>query len=545
MIGHRDVQHLDGLYAPLANQPIHELAIVQRLKIAAQLRVFVLDGVETVGANSNHLFDIIAVQGFDVLGGHHLKQIFVAHAPRRVAGAGFLVAQDGEIHFGRFQHLDHRPGHRLAALLQRRGAAHPKQDFGVGLFRQRRHVQPLRPIGAGKLRAAPRMPPLLQADQGVHRRFGRVGFLQHHIAAQIHNGRHVFHSDWAFLHTSAAVQAIPNGGFGDGVVQDGRRLRVFRVARPLMPDAYHVIFKVFHDVHGRKQLAGDIGRAYIGTAPADGAGVAVQKLFPSEILHPRRPEPLGVFYVQQRQRPPRLQGAGKGVERRGNHVHMLGKGDVHREKQDDGEMRPPENAMQSIGGGWADAPIRKQPPQRPADDNVGFRSGAPLRHIKTVGQQGRRHQPGNHPDDDDGVGIAGKVKAEPPRAHHPAAGGGPDQHRQQHGGQNVQIAAIHHRPGFGKQPFRERPPNRGAENEYGVGQHKGKKAPENRGVSQPGPIAERHPLQHLFLSQHDEQCAGKPLPRAVKAGRGPALHYQMRHAAVKGIAAGGQRQGHQ
>lgn len=59
-----------------------EIHCDERLRNCLKLRVFVAEGVEAVRAPSNDLFDAVAVQGFNVVLGHHFKQEFVADAPR-------------------------------------------------------------------------------------------------------------------------------------------------------------------------------------------------------------------------------------------------------------------------------------------------------------------------------------------------------------------------------------------------------------------------------------------------------------------------------
>ena len=51
-----------------------------------------------------------------------------------------------------------------------------------------------------------------------------------------------------------------------------------------------MLLHVLDYVHGREYLAGDVGGAAVGAASADGAGVAVQQLFPREILNFARAE---------------------------------------------------------------------------------------------------------------------------------------------------------------------------------------------------------------------------------------------------------------
>ena len=343
----------------------------------------------------------------------------------------------------------------------------------------------------------------------------------------------MLHRHRTFFHTGAAVQAVPDGRFGDGVIQNRLRFGMLRVARPLVADAHHMLFQIFHDVHGRQQLAGDVGRADIGAAPADGAGVAVQQLFPGEILHPAGPEPLGGFQIHRRQRPPRLQRPGKGVQRRRHHVHMLGKRNIDGEEQDDAQVRPPESGVQPDGGAFAQPPIAEQPPQRPADGHGRLRPAAALGHIESVGQQRRGHQSGHQPHHNQRIGVAGQVEAQPARAHHPAAQHRPQQYRQQHRRQDVEVAAVDADAGSGEQPFGEVAPGGGGEDEDGVRQQESQESPEDGGVADAGPVAERDALQDFLLAEDDNQRPRQPLPWAVEAPLGTPLRHQPHHAPVE------------
>ena len=160
VISHADVHHLNWLDSALLNQLVNKLTVVEHFVFAAELGILVAHGIEAMGADGHNLLDVVAVQGFDVLAGQHLEQILVAHPPRRVSGTGFLIAQDGKIHPGRLEHLNHRTGGALAALLQGGGAAHPEENFRIRLFGQGRYIQPLGPVSARVLGAAPGMTPL-------------------------------------------------------------------------------------------------------------------------------------------------------------------------------------------------------------------------------------------------------------------------------------------------------------------------------------------------------------------------------------------------
>ena len=75
--------------------------------LAAELWVLVFDRVEAVRAGGHKLLELVLLHGLDIRLRLLLVQHFLAHAPGRVAGAGFLFAQDGEIHTGALEQLHH------------------------------------------------------------------------------------------------------------------------------------------------------------------------------------------------------------------------------------------------------------------------------------------------------------------------------------------------------------------------------------------------------------------------------------------------------
>ena len=83
-----------------------ELRAVHDLVLAAEVAVLVLEAVEAVRAVRDDLLDLVAVERLDVLLREHLEEVLVAHAPRRVAGAGLLGAEDREGDAGLVQDLD-------------------------------------------------------------------------------------------------------------------------------------------------------------------------------------------------------------------------------------------------------------------------------------------------------------------------------------------------------------------------------------------------------------------------------------------------------
>ena len=107
VVSHAHVHHLYRFDAALLDQLVHKLAVVQHFVLAAKLGVLIAHGVEAVRTNSHHLLHVVFVQCLHVLLGQGLEQVLVAHAPGRVPGASFFLAQDGEVHTGGLEYLDH------------------------------------------------------------------------------------------------------------------------------------------------------------------------------------------------------------------------------------------------------------------------------------------------------------------------------------------------------------------------------------------------------------------------------------------------------
>ena len=115
--------------SPVAQELLDELAVVKHLVGSAQLRIFVFKRVKAVGAGGNYLMNAVYVEDFDVLKRLHLKEKFVASAPRGVARAAFFSAEHGKRNSGVVQQLGYRFSDFFGALVKATGASHPKQDF--------------------------------------------------------------------------------------------------------------------------------------------------------------------------------------------------------------------------------------------------------------------------------------------------------------------------------------------------------------------------------------------------------------------------------
>jgi len=80
--------------------------VVDDLVVAAEVAVLVGDRVEAVRTGRDHLAGRVLVERRDVLFGAFLEQVLVANAPRRVAGALLLRAEDREVDLGGLEDLD-------------------------------------------------------------------------------------------------------------------------------------------------------------------------------------------------------------------------------------------------------------------------------------------------------------------------------------------------------------------------------------------------------------------------------------------------------
>ncbi len=58
-----------------------------------------------MGAVGHDFPHVIAVEGFHILHSQHLEEVFIAHAPSRIACTILFFTENGKVHIGRFQHF--------------------------------------------------------------------------------------------------------------------------------------------------------------------------------------------------------------------------------------------------------------------------------------------------------------------------------------------------------------------------------------------------------------------------------------------------------
>src|ERR671933_785075 len=100
------------------DQLLDELAVVDDLVLATELRVFVAQRVEAVRTAGHDAFRLVLVQALDVGLGQDLVQVLVAGAAGWIADTALFFAQDREIHAGRVQDLRQRGRHLLVARVE-------------------------------------------------------------------------------------------------------------------------------------------------------------------------------------------------------------------------------------------------------------------------------------------------------------------------------------------------------------------------------------------------------------------------------------------
>src|ERR671910_1268228 len=172
----------------LGNEPLEQLAVVDDLVVAAELRVLVAERVEAVGALGDDLAHAHAVERLDVLHGEHLEDVLVARAPCGVAGAVLGRAEDGEVEPGPLHQLGHGDRDLLVLVVEAAGAAHPVEvlvvERAAGLHD--RHAVELGGPGAPvALRHAPGVARVLHRPVRRAQLGGEVGLHEREVAPHV------------------------------------------------------------------------------------------------------------------------------------------------------------------------------------------------------------------------------------------------------------------------------------------------------------------------------------------------------------------------
>ena len=198
------------------DQFFDQLAVMDDFVITAELRIFVLDRVETMRAGGHYLLDVVVVHAFDGFRRQLLGEKFMSQAPRRIAGARFFFTEDGELQPSGLQDARQRDGDLLVARDERANATDEEQIIngltpGGNVFhlryRRGHFFRPRRTFHRHRLIR------IAEAFEAVKDRlhFRREGvLLGDQIAPQVDDHRHVFDMHRTLFHTGATGGAIPD-----------------------------------------------------------------------------------------------------------------------------------------------------------------------------------------------------------------------------------------------------------------------------------------------------------------------------------------------
>ena len=101
--------------------------MVNDLVIATESGVFVLDGIEAVGAAGNDLLDVVVVKRCDVLHRLHLEEEFITRSLGGITGTGFLGAEDSELYADVVQYANDGDGDLFGSIVKAAAATDPEK----------------------------------------------------------------------------------------------------------------------------------------------------------------------------------------------------------------------------------------------------------------------------------------------------------------------------------------------------------------------------------------------------------------------------------
>ena len=493
----------ERVQAAVTNELGQELGVVHDLVSASKVRVLLADGVEAVRAGGHDLSDLRLVQGADVLLGHLLERVLVAHPARGVACARLAWPEDREVDTRSLEQLRGRYRRLLGALVERRRAADPEQDVGRRLpYREHANTQPVCPMCPIRLRFAPRVGGAIDVTE--HRRGlrGETRFDHDQVPAQVDDVVDVLDPHRALAHARAARHAVPHDVVGDGGRHErlellgGAGLLRRERGRALSEDA----IAQRHDQELRRELlARVVGRADILAPAALGAGHRVDHLLPREVGDRGGTEAdflVGGFEVDRLQPAARAGAAEEHVHRRDEDVQVLRVRQVDEEAEDDQHMRPYRATLEV----WR--------PRLMERERQRARDGSPRGRVLVEAERDLARVPQQEGDDDPGdqqqdeVGLAHVAAGEAARPLDLADDESRDhagKHEHCEGVDEERIPALLPKPGQGRVLVDEA--NHGGQNRW----EQDDEAPEDRCMHQ----AREQALEQLALADdHDGLGAG-------------------------------------
>ena len=297
----------------------------------------------------------------------------------------------------------------------------------------------------------------------------------------------VLDRDGARLDAGAARDAVPDHLLGHAVADD--RLRA--LGEELVANAHD------HELGG-EDLAGRVRGAGVLAAPALRAREGVDDLLAGQVGDRRDAEAqlvVGQVEAQWLEPSSRARAREPDVERCGGDVEVLRARDVPEEAEDEGEVRPEEDA---IGVRVPRERVRHRPGQRAGG---GVEADCVRRRVP---EEQRRHDAGDHEEDE--VGLAEMRAAEPlgpDRFPDHDGGRHPDEH------EHAEDVREPTEPLLPAEPWQLRAPVDGGDHRHQDRRQQDEEPPEDEGVHQAGD----EPAQQLPLPEHDLEL------RAGLAGR--------------------------
>src|SRR5947209_7785017 len=142
----------------------------------------------------------ITIQRFDVLLRHHLPQIFVANTPRWITCTPFFGAKNSKVDVRRFQYFSNSSCHLLVALVKRTHTANPVENIGIGIFSHEWYIQSSSPFSTFVVADLPWVGVALDVVKQRSNLGRKVTLFHDKVTTHIHNLRHMFDSNRAYLH---------------------------------------------------------------------------------------------------------------------------------------------------------------------------------------------------------------------------------------------------------------------------------------------------------------------------------------------------------
>ncbi len=355
----------------LGNQLGQDFGIMVNLKVAAHLRVFILQRIITMRADHNDLLNAVVVERLEVLLYQGLVQVFVAQPSGRVAAAELLSAQVTEADPGLVEDSDQGFPDPLIAVVEGYRTAGIEQVFKLtAVFRQQvDHLanaslgEPLSAVGPAN---APGVVVAFHVGER-HLRFTRHISLPHNqIASHFGNLGDVFDEHRAMLHTSAAVGAIPDYITGYHIVNQALFHGIYSLSSRLFGHGHRsvllsrmilscnqvrhlgipVLLHILNQGDLRIEvLAGVVGRAVFLAASAADAGIQVYDVFPTEFFDFLYTEGFGFFNVLHVPQSRGAEVAESIIDHAGHDVPQFGKWNQSDKCKGNPHVEPPHDAM--------------------------------------------------------------------------------------------------------------------------------------------------------------------------------------------------------